>query len=194
MVAVLIPIFISVLVTVSSVASVCTVQDERHVPVLLLGVEPLNSRQHAAVEQSGTDNEQGDIRQLVDDGGVGHDFHRRAVDEDVVIFLAQVVYQLLQPFCEQQFGGVGWYHAYGDDVQLAVLRFADDFFPGTRLSDKVIGDAFLRSTHILAERAFAQVEVDGNYLLSLDGEAGGEVERDECLAAARIGRGEHDDI
>ena len=85
MVAVLIPIFISVLVSVASAAAVRAVQDERQVSVFLVGVEPLYLRQHAAVEQPRSDNEQGDIRQLVDDGGVGHDLHRRAIDEDVCL-------------------------------------------------------------------------------------------------------------
>lgn len=71
-----IPVVISVLVAVASATTIRTVQNDRHVPVFLVGVELLNLRQHAPVEQTGTDDEEGDIRQHVDDGGIGHDFHR----------------------------------------------------------------------------------------------------------------------
>ena len=116
MITILIPIFISVLVAVASAAAVRAVQDKGHVPVFLVGIEFLYLRQHAAVEQAGTDNEQGDVCQFVDDGGIGYDLHRRAVDEDVVVLLAKVAYQLFQTLCEQEFRRVGRYHAYRDNI------------------------------------------------------------------------------
>ena len=39
-----------------------------------------------------------------------------------------------------------------------------------------------------------QVSVDDQYFLALDGEAGCDVHREECLAAARIIRGEQDNF
>ena len=59
---------------------------------------------------------------------------------------------------------------------------------------EVVGDTALGLAHILRQRTAAEVEIDGDGAAALDGEACGDVDCEEGLAAAWIERGEHDDL
>ena len=82
---------ISIPVTVVPVYGGCAVEDKSHVAVFPIRIISLDLGQKPTVEQSATDDKQGEVGKFVDDRSVCDDFYRRTVDEYVVIFLSKVV-------------------------------------------------------------------------------------------------------
>ena len=86
--------------------------------------------EHGAVQQAGTDNEDGAVRQLLDDLCVGHNVDGRTIDEDIVVFRSQSCYQVSQFAVLQYLRRVGRDCADGDEVQVFVFLVRDnDFLP-----------------------------------------------------------------
>ena len=98
------------------VLGIGTVEEHGHVVVLLLIVVLLQLGEHAAIQEAGTDDEDGEVGLVADDGGIGNNLHGRTVDEDVIVVLTQVIEHGLELGGVEQFGGVGRNLADGEDV------------------------------------------------------------------------------
>lgn len=111
----------AIAVAVAAVAVVVlgigAVEQHGHVVVALLVVVPLQFGKHAALQQSGADDEDGDVGLVADDGGIGHNLHGGTVNEDVVVVLAQLVEHGLQLRRVEQLRGVGGRFAHRQDVE-----------------------------------------------------------------------------
>lgn len=112
-VAVTISVAIGMGVAVSALVVAGAVEDEGHAGVFLLLIEAVELGEHRALEQSGTDDEEGPVGIPVDDLGVGHDLDGRTVDEDVVVLRAQLGHQLGKPRRLEQLGRVRRDGAHG---------------------------------------------------------------------------------
>ena len=188
------------------VLGIGAVEQDGHVVVLLIGVVLLELRQHVALHETGTDDEEGDIGLVADDGGIGDNLHRRTIDEDVVVVLAQLVEHGLQTGRVEQLRGVGRNLTHGEDIEdlgrrcglaflLVVKRMVDDkvlIVIGT--ATQVVGETVTGLVHELGEGATAQVEVDTDDTAVADGKRGTEVGRDEGLTTAGVEGGEHDNL
>ena len=82
------------------------VEHDGHVVIFLLLVVSLQFGQHGTLQQTCTYDEERDVGLSADDGGIGHNLHRGAVDEDEVVFLAQLVEHGLQLGRIEQLGWV----------------------------------------------------------------------------------------
>ena len=113
------------------VVGIGAIEQHGHVVVLLLLVALLQLGQHGTFQQTGTDDEQGDVGLVADDGGIGDNLHGRTVNEDVVVVLTQLVEHGLELRRVQQLRGVGGCLTHGQDVEgldvyvhVALLVFA----------------------------------------------------------------------
>ena len=196
---------VAVAVVAVVVLGVGAVEQDSHVVVLLLVVVLLQLGQHAALQQAGTDDEDRDVGLVADDRGVGDNLHRRAVDEDVVVVLAQLVEHRLELRRVEQLGGVGGYLTHRQDVDglhggavgtllLAERMVDDELAVVVGLAAEVVRQALLRLVDELRQGAAAQVEVDADDAAVADGERRAEVGGDERLAAAGVERREHDNL
>ena len=113
MVSVLIPVS----VTITVAASFGTVQDDCHVLETFLLVSALQFGQHVALQQAGTDDEEGAVGKFLDDLRVRYNLDGRTVDEDAVVFVPHPFYQRAQARFGKQFGRIGRDGAHGQDVQ-----------------------------------------------------------------------------
>ena len=173
----------------------CGVEHEGHAVVLPRGVEAVDLGQHVPLHHAGAHDEECAGGLPGDDGGVGHDAVGRAVEQDAVIAPAQLAEQPFQASREEQLGGVGGYGAHGDDVEPRAPGGPDgDVARRELLPGQVAGEPRPGRAHVAAQRGAAQVEVDGHDPFALDGQAGGEVGRDERFSAARVHRGDHDGV
>lgn len=113
-------------VAVSALVVAGAVEDEGHAGVFLLLIEAVELGEHRALEQSGTDDEEGPVGIPVDDLGVGHDLDGRTVDEDVVVLRAQLGHQLGKPRRLEQLGRVRRDGAHGQEVERGALLIGHD--------------------------------------------------------------------
>ena len=186
-----------VAVTVAVAASVGgfgAVEQQGHVLELAFIVVAVDDGQHVALQQAGTHDEQGEVGPAGNDAGIGHHLDGRTVDEDIVVVAAQGGDELFHARAEEEFRRVGGQGAYGDDVRSAFGRAGyEDRTPVGHLAVQVVGDTGMGRLHVAAERGAAQVEVEHQDALLLQGEAGGQVHADEGLAAAAVDGGDHHD-
>lgn len=123
---------IAIVVTITiAVTSSCTfrsVQYHGEVLEAFPGVHGFQFGKHGAVQQAGTNHEDGAVRQLLDDLCIGHDVDGWAIDEDVIVFRSQSRYQCRQFAVFQQLGRIGRYCSDGDDMQVSVFLVGDDDF------------------------------------------------------------------
>lgn len=68
-----------------------SVEDYRHVPVSVVIIEALYLVEHVALEQTGADDEERNIDISVYYLCVSHNFSRRTVDDDIIIFISQLL-------------------------------------------------------------------------------------------------------
>lgn len=188
---------VSVLVIAVFVIAVATlpvgaVQEDDQVVVLFLGVPLVDFRQHALLQEAGADHEDGQVRIAVDDGGIGHQFHRRAVEEHVIVLATDRLDHLGEPGRVQQLGRVRWQRAAGQDVHGAHRH--DQLVEIVKLPVQVSGNALVGLPGIARQAAAAEVQIDGQHLLALEGDGRGQVGGDKGLAAARVHGREHDHL
>ena len=171
------------------------VEDEGHTVVFPGRIEVVHFGEHVPLCQSGAHDEERACGLPGDDGGVSHDTVGRAVEQDVVILPAQLVEQLSQASRKEQFGRVGRYGPHGDDVEARASRGLHGDVAGCELQPgQIAGKPPPGRAYVAAKRCTAQVEVNGDHPFTLDGQAGGQVGRDERFSAARVHRGDHDSI
>ena len=191
-VAVMVAVAVSVAIAVVAEVGVVVgraVEDDREPLVFVFGEPSADLDERLAVEELRTDHKERDVGIRVDDRCVGYDLYRRAVDEDVVVVLAEAVEQLLHTGRREKLRRVGRHRAARQDIDLSVtlhertiVRF---------LSVEVVGDAFGMLVDTPRQHGTAQVEVERDDALSPDAEGCGEVEGDERLAAAGVERSQH---
>lgn len=183
---------IAVSIAIAAVFRVDAVEHEGHVLQLLVFIEALDVGQLAAVEASGTHHEDCEVGDAIGDAGVGDDADGHVVGYDVVIAFAEFVHEFVEPAVHQQLGGVGGSGTRGDEVEQALLL--DDVVERQGGVGEEVGDADGVVAEVVAQRAFADVEVDDGDPFFRKGEATGQVARDERLAGALVERGEGDDL
>lgn len=83
--AVVVSVAIAVTVAVTALVVAGAVQNEGHVAVFLFIIQAVKLGEHRALEQVGSDDEEGAVHVFVDDLGVGHDLNRGTVDYHVVV-------------------------------------------------------------------------------------------------------------
>lgn len=105
-VTVAVAVFVGVGVAVAAAVVAGAVEDYGHMLVFLFFVEAVELGQHRALEQTGADNEDGPVNELVDNLGVGDNLDGRAVDDDIVVAGAHAVDKLAEARRFEQFGGV----------------------------------------------------------------------------------------
>lgn len=116
-VAVSIAVAVAVAVAVTARVVAGAVQDEGHVAVFLLIIQTVKLGEHRALEQVGSDDEEGAVHVFVDNLGVGHDFVGRTVDYHVVVLRLEPGNQLSEPRGFEQLCGVRWNRADGEDEE-----------------------------------------------------------------------------
>lgn len=182
-----------VAISVVSVAGVDVggVEEDGHVSVAILVVVFLNVGEFVFLKEAGADYEDGHVGQAIDYFGVGDDFDRRAVENDEVVFTAQIFDESVELVAGKKLGGIGRHGAYAHGVEgvgVVNLCYKDIFFIG--FADEQVGDALRGFADKLRQGAFAHVEVDYEHSLAFDSEDFGEVDGHECLAAAGVGGGD----
>lgn len=105
-IAIMITILVAILVTVLALSTFGTIEYDCEVTVLIVLVFALKLWQHAALEETGTDYEEGAIDLLLYDSGIGHDVGWRTVDDDIVVLLSKLLNQMVEAWIEEEFGWV----------------------------------------------------------------------------------------
>ena len=170
------------------------IEDERHVLELLLLVELLHLRQHAALHQACAYHEDGEVGKLLVDRGIGHHLDRRTVEEHIVVLGAHLADELFEERREEQLGRVGRNGADGQHVEVlphpTLLATTDDLADVGDAAVEVVAESLLGALHQFGDRAAAQVAVDEQHALLLDSERLGHIGRKETFTRARVERGE----
>ena len=167
-----------------------TIEDDGQLVETLVRVILLDVRQDRLFEEVGADDEEGHIRPLLDDIGIGDDLHRRTIDEDIVILLAQLGDQVTQVAGGEQFGRVRRQFARRQDVQ-GLMH--DESVIILLVAAEVVHHAMVfRTVERLGERRLAEVQVEGDHTLAVDGEGEGQVAGYECFSTVDIGGCDHD--
>ena len=117
---------VAIAVSVASSGAFRSVQYHGEVLESFHGIHCFQFGEHGAVQQAGTDNEDGAVRQLLDDLCVGYNVDGRTVDEDIVVFRSQSCYQVSQFAVLQYLRRVGRDCADGDEVQVFVFLVRDN--------------------------------------------------------------------
>lgn len=160
----------------------------------MLVVEALQLGEHFALKQPGADDKHGAVGGLGDDLRVCHHVDGRAVDEYVVVTGAQLVDERGKARLGKQLGGVGRDGAHGEDVERGVAVGLD--YGRCYVVDavgEVVAKSAVRAADVGRCRCAAQVAVDDEYALALEGDACGGVDGQERLAAAGVERCEQRD-
>ena len=192
MVAVVIAIVVAVAVVVAVAAALRlgAVEHERHVLELLVLVELLQVAQHRALHQAGTHHEDGAVGELLDDLRIGNHLDGRTVYEHIVVLPAHLLDELAEAVGEEQLGGVGRHRADGQDVEALgvaeVLAMTDDALEVVGAAVEIVAQALAGTLHEHGHGAVAEVTVDDQHPLLLDGQRHGDIGREEALARAGI--------
>ena len=112
----------------SGMRLVCAVKHQSQVFVLLIRIESLNSREHRALEQFRTNNENSLVDKTVDYLRIGNNLNRRTVDNNLVVFLANTLHQFFKAAVEEQFSWVGRNYTHRDNVKIRILNTAQNDF------------------------------------------------------------------
>ena len=175
-IAITIAIAVAITVMTAISATLCfgAVQYEGHVLELLLLVDLLYLRQHAALHQASTNHEDGAVGKLLVDWGIGYDFDWRTVDKYIVILCAQLLDHLLQQWSEQQ---LRWVWRDGTDwqdvealYQSILLTLADDVVYIGDSAIQVIAQTFAWATCKHGGTSVTEVTVYQQDPFLLDGE------------------------
>lgn len=176
-------------------AALGAVQDDGHVRELLFGVNVLQLAQHAALQQAGTDHKDGAVGILRQDVGIGHQLDGRTVYQDIVVTGTEVGKQCLQALARQQLRRIGRNGAHRQHVETDSFGGRHhDVVDALHLTGQVITQPVVGGTDIDRGGTAAQVTVDDQHPLSLEGQRGGDVDGQEGLAAAGIEGSQQDDL
>ena len=195
-VAVVTVMAIGAVVPVVAVGGCGPVEDAAESPVLPVAVERVEVREHGLVEQPGPDDEECPVHIVVDDARVGDDLHRRAVDDDHIVLIPEDGDRIGEAPVGEQLNRVRRDGSRRKSVRYRhrVLRTDNHIVHIGDDPSEIVAKARLRRADKLGERAVAQVAVDGQNTLTLDGKADGQVGRHEGLARARVERSDGDDL
>lgn len=132
----------------------------------------------------------------VGDDGVGHRHGGRAVDEDVVVLLAQFLHQFVELVREEHLRGVGRLNAGVDHIEVVVDAGLGDQLVEFGGSCEVTGDARLAVAvaQLGREGVAPEVEVDQQHPLAGHGQRRRQIRRHEGLARVGVRRGEEDGV
>ena len=141
-IAVAVAITVTVAVAVAAVGTLGAVEDDGEVLETLLVVDLLKLGKHGAVEQAGADDEERAVGCLLQYLGVGDDVDGGTVDEDVVVGIAHLGDKSLKPAVLKEFGGVGRYLAYGQDMEVG-MALEGNYKPAPVVVDaaEIVADA-----------------------------------------------------
>ena len=133
-IAISIAISVAIAIAIASIAIIIrpddrAVQDEGHVLQLAALVELFNLWQHSTVQLAYTDNEDGQIGYTVGDSCIGHDTYWNVIDEDVVIFLAQLLNHGFQTLAHQQLCWVWSKRSGWNQIYIFIDTILADDFP-----------------------------------------------------------------
>ena len=191
----MIAVLVAVAIAIAALARVSAVKDHDHVPELLPVVVGLQHRQHVTLQQPGANHEQRAVHDPVDDLRVRHHLHGRAVDEDIVVVRPQRLDELREAGFGQQFGGIRGHGAHGQHEEASgIAHRHDELRHVVAAPREVVADSPGGRAGVERKRSLAQVAVDRQHLLALEGEAGRSVRGQEGLAAAHVERGEQADV
>lgn len=195
-VAVVTVMAIGAVVPVVAVGGRGPVEDAAESPVLPVAVERVEVREHGLVEQPGPDDEECPVHIVVDDPRVRDDLDRRAVDDDDVVLIPEDGDRIGEAPVGEQLNRVRRDGSRRKSVRYRhrVLRTDNHIVHIGDDPSEIVAKARLRRADKLGERAVAQVAVDGQNTLTLDGKADGQVGRHEGLARARVERSDGDDL
>ena len=155
-------------------------------------VHLLDFGEHGALKQTCTDNENRHIGVAGDNLRVSHDFHRRAVENHVIILALELLEHGLEARRIEHLRRIGRQCAYWYEVEpIGAVHAVHHNLVERGVARKQCAQTLGRAAGIAAQRGLAEVEVDHTHPLILDGKHSGKVYGDECLAGTRIGRCDH---
>ena len=174
-------------------ADLVVVEDDAHILQLAGLVELFEFHQDSTVGGLFLDDKEGGVDQSVDNGCIGNDIDRHAVDDDDFVVLAGPVDELVEAFAHKELGGVGWYWAVVDDLQVGIDGVAfNQLFERFVLCREVGGEAvFVFLLCAVPRFALADVGVDKQHFFACVGKRQGYVVGNKALSVARHCRGHH---
>ena len=111
----------------------------------MLCIDVLKFRNQTALHQASANHKDGTVNKLVDNLRVGHNVYGWAVDEHVVVFLAETLNQFAKAVVFEQLCRVGRDCTHGQITQCGILVTMDDKALNVLfLTGKVVGNTFLR--------------------------------------------------
>ena len=144
-----------------------TVEDDGQLVEAFFRVVLLDVWQERLLEEVSADDEEGHIRPMLDDIGIGDDLNWRTIDEDIVVLLAQFGNQFTQSLRREEFSWVRRQFAGRQDVNGLV---DDELMEILFVATEVINDAPMFVTiKCLGEGLLTEVQIEGNHSPTVDG-------------------------
>ena len=169
------------MVSVAFVSVKRTVQHRDHVGVSVAAVEVVDFRQHGTFKEVSTNHEQRQVGMAADDSSIGNNFHRRTVEEDVVVTLFQFSKELVHTLGIKQLRGIRRHDAHRNDIQIGISIFANNLIERA-LSIEVIGNTIFRTSDKERSCGLTEVKVDDNGFLVLNDHTHGQVHCNKRLS------------
>ena len=159
-------------------------------------VEACRNAEHAAIEVLGARYVNSEVGQLGNVQGVGNEGYRSGIDDDIVKTRFGHFNEFFQARAQEQLRGVGWNIARQDVVHVGVRGVVNkDVIKSNCFVDDIVRHPTrFRDVEVAANFGCAQVETNNHYFFVGVRERMPHIDRDEGLAFAGNGGGEHDDL
>ena len=125
-ISVTIAVVVITMLTIPSITTLCSIEDDAHIVVLLLVIEFLQFVDHRTFKQAATHYKDDSVGILFEELCVRNNLYRWTVNEDIVILFAQCLEHRREVFAIEEFGRVRRHGANREDIQAGEVVVCDN--------------------------------------------------------------------